>query len=126
MPLEKRTRVEIFLPVRNDFLEYRVVSEWLAEEFAFVRGGATLTTPFLGLYLSDSHGIQSDQVRLLFCDFDLDADDPADQVELINYLNNLQLFLGNLLREEEMWVVYHPVSRLTRASPSSPELEYTN
>lgn len=124
MPLEKRTRVEIFLPVRNDLIEYGVVSEWLAEEFAFVRGGSTLTTPFLGLYLSDSHGIQSDQVRLLFCDFDLDADDPADQVELINYLNNLRLFLVDLLMEEEVWVVYHPINRLTEAS--SPKLEYTN
>ena len=32
MPLEKRTRVEIFLPIRSDTVTHRTVTEWLAEE----------------------------------------------------------------------------------------------
>jgi hypothetical protein len=50
MPSEKRTRVEIFLPVRSDSAEYRIITDWLAEELAYARGGSTLTTPFTGLY----------------------------------------------------------------------------
>jgi hypothetical protein len=49
--LEKRTRVEIFLPIRFDSLKYEIVTEWLAEELAYTRGGSTLTTPFTGFYL---------------------------------------------------------------------------
>ena len=32
MPLEKRTRVEIFLPIRSDSPEYQTITQWLAEE----------------------------------------------------------------------------------------------
>lgn len=39
MPTEKRTRVEIFLPVRSDLTAYQTASEWLVEELAFLRGG---------------------------------------------------------------------------------------
>jgi len=83
VPLEKRTRVGIFLPVRSDLLEYSAVTEWLAEELAIARGGSTLTTPFTGLYVSDTHGsIQRDSVQVLFCDFALEPTNPAQEAEL--------------------------------------------
>lgn len=113
MPLEKRTRVEIFLPVRSELLEYRAVTEWLAEELAIARGGSTLTTPFTGLFLSDSHGgILRDSVQVLFCDFDLDAHNAVQERELLDYLNALRSLLMDILLEEEVWIVYHSVSRI--------------
>ena len=42
MPIEKRTRVEIFLPVRSDLAAYGVSLEWLAEELALIRGRLNL------------------------------------------------------------------------------------
>ena len=41
MPAEQRTRVEVFLPVRTEMPAYQAVTDWLAEELAFARGGAT-------------------------------------------------------------------------------------
>jgi hypothetical protein len=74
VPLERRTRVEIFLPVRTDSRDYHTITDWLAEELAYARGGSTLTTPFTGLYTSITRAdIIRDDVHVLFCDFDLDA-----------------------------------------------------
>jgi membrane carboxypeptidase/penicillin-binding protein len=67
VPLEKRTRVEIFLPIRLETTNYRTLIEWLAEELAFSRGGSTLTTPFAGLYFSTTEKtLTRDQVHILF------------------------------------------------------------
>ena len=65
MLFEKRTRVEIFLPIRLETASYRTVTEWLSEELAFSRGGSTLTTPFTGLFLSlTEKNLTRDQIPL--------------------------------------------------------------
>ena len=113
MPSEKRTRVEIFLPIRSDAAAYHVVTEWLAEELAYARGGATLTTPFTGLYTSSAQfGIVRDTIHVLSCDFDLDADNAEHHAELTSYLDGLRILLMEALSEEEVWIVYHPVTRI--------------
>ena len=113
MLLEKRTRVEIFLPIRADSAEYKIVAEWLAEEMAYARGGSTLTTPFTGLYSSVTQpGIVRDEVQVLFCDFDLDADNLDHSTELTNYLNEIRLLLTEALNEEEIWIIYHTVTHV--------------
>ncbi len=113
MPLEKRTRVEIFLPIRKDTIAYGAVTEWLAEELAFSRGGSTLTTPFTGLYSSTTEqNLTRDQIHILFCDFDLDSDDPKDQAELLSYLSEVRLLLMEALLEEDVWIVYYPSTRV--------------
>lgn len=113
MHTEKRTRVEIFIPLRSDLAEYQTVTEWLAEELAYARGGSTLTTPFTGLYTSatQTHVVRDD-VHVLFCDFALDVGDREQREELTKYLNEIRLLLLEALNEEEVWVVYHPVSRV--------------
>jgi Ca2+-binding EF-hand superfamily protein len=114
VPLEKRTRVEVFLPIRSDTVTYRTVTEWLAEELAFSRGGSTLTTPFTGLYSSTTETtLTHDQVQVLFCDFDLDSDDLVDRAELLSYLNDLRLMLMEILQEEDVWIIYHSVTRIS-------------
>jgi len=113
VPAEKRTRVEIFIPLRSDAADYQTITEWLAEELAYARGGSTLTTPFTGLYTSttQSHLVR-DAVHILFCDFDLDVDDEQQRAELSNYLNEIRLLLMDVLSEEEVWIVYYPIMRV--------------
>jgi hypothetical protein len=112
--LEKRTRVEIFLPTKSDTTVYRTVTDWLAEELALARGGSTLTTPFTGLYASSTThgGIVRDTIQILFCDIDLDADDPVHRTKLLTYLNDVRRLLMEILDEEDVWIVYHSVTRI--------------
>jgi len=113
--LEKRTRVEIFLPVRTDTSDYRTVTDWLSEELALARGGSTLTTPFTGRYASSiTHSnVVRDQIQILFCDFDLDVDDAVHRTKLLRYLNDLRLMLMEILHEEDVWIIYHSVTRIS-------------
>jgi hypothetical protein len=114
VPLEKRTRVEIFLPIRTESADYQTITDLLAEELAFSRGGSTLTSPFTGLYVSSSRGdVVRDDIHVLFCDFDLDTDKPEHFVKLTSYLDEVRALLMDALNEEEVWVVYHPVTRVT-------------
>lgn len=115
MALEKRTRVEIFLPVRTDTTDYRTVTDWLSEELALARGGSTLTTPFTGLYASSATrgNVVRDQVQILFCDFDLDVDDEIHRTKLLTYLSELRRLLMEILREEDVWITYHSVTRIS-------------
>lgn len=113
MALEKRTRVEIFLPIRPDTPVYSTVTDWLSEEMALARGGSTLTTPFTGLYSSITRdSVIRDTIQILFCDFDLDADDPVHRSKLLTYLNGVRLLLMEILREEDVWIIYHSVTRI--------------
>ena len=114
MALEKRTRVEIFLPIRTDTTASKSITDWLTEELALVRGGSTLTTPFTGLYSSQiSRGsVARDKIQILFCDFDLDASDPIHKAKLLKYLNEIRVLLMDILREEDVWIVYHSVTRV--------------
>jgi len=112
MPIEKRTRVEIFFQLRSDTLDYQIVSQFIAEEFAFSRDGSTLTTPFAGLYTSTSRtDIVEDSVRILFCDFDLDIDEKAIYDDLVIYLEKLKRGVLKIL-EEEIWIVFYPITRV--------------
>ncbi|HVS21646.1 MAG TPA: hypothetical protein VHD88_07345 [Pyrinomonadaceae bacterium] len=114
MALEKRTRVEIFLPIRPDTTVYKTVTDWLSEEMAVARGGSTLTTPFTGLYASSATrgSVVRDTIQILFCDFDLDVDDPVHRAKLLTYLNDVRLLLMEILREEDVWITYHSVTRI--------------
>jgi hypothetical protein len=114
VPVEKRTRVEIFLPIRSDLADYQAITDWLAEELAYARGGSTLTTPFTGLYVSTSHNdIIRDSIQVLFCDFDLDTQDEKHGIELTSYLEGLRGLTMEALSEEEVWITYYPIMRIT-------------
>ncbi len=113
MPTEKRTRVEIFFPLRSDSMAYQTIAQWTAEEFAYARGGSTLTTPFAGLYTSPSRiDVVEDSIRILFCDFDLNPDDRVQHDKLVLYLEKLKNGLMKALEEEEIWIVFHSVTRI--------------
>lgn len=112
MHLERRTRVEIFLPIRFDSLKYEIVTEWLAEELAYTRGGSTLTSPFWGLYLSYAvDDIVRDKVQVLFCDFLNDLNRKEDFTELEIYVNDVRSLMQEVLDEEEIWITCHAILR---------------
>lgn len=113
MPIENRTRVEFYLPVRSDIADYQATLDWLANELATSRGGATTTTPFAGLFSSASGGaLIHDAVRILFCDFQLDLNNNSHRLELIEYLETTKAYLLNKLQEEDIWVVFYSISRI--------------
>lgn len=114
MALEKRTRVEIFLPVRTDTTDYKAVTDWLSEELALARGGSTLTTPFTGLYAPSTSQaeVTRDQIQILFCDLDLDIADTIQYEKLIAYLADLRHLIMELLDEEDVWIIYHQITRI--------------
>lgn len=111
MPSEKRTPLR-FLPIRTDAFDYRTITDWLAEELPFSRGGSTLTDPFTGLYVSETRGsVIRDDVHILFCDSLLDVESTEDQVELDAYLDDVRSLLMDALKEEDLWIVYYPITR---------------
>lgn len=113
MRTEKRIRVEISLPVRSDLSNYQIALNWLADELALSRGGITITTPFSGLFSSLGHAeLISDAIRILYCDFELDPHNPDQQAEIVEYLETTKDFLMELLDEEEIWVVFYPLTRI--------------
>lgn len=113
MPIEKRIRVEVFLPLRSDLPNYQVAIDWMAEEFARQRGGATLTAPFAGLFATANHAdIVEDAIRILFSDFHLDFEIDAHRKELTVLLEDVKRFLMETLEEDEIWIVFYPVSRI--------------
>ena len=116
MPIESRTRVEFYLPVRSDIFAYQATLDWLADELATSRGGATTTTPFAGLFASASGGaLMHDAVRILFCDFQLDMNASSHRLELIEYLETTKTYLLTKLQEEGIWVVFYSISRIASA-----------
>ena len=113
MASEKRTRVEIFLPLGSNPVFNEPVTEWLAEELAFTRGGSTITTPFTGFYVSATErDLVRDSVRILFCDFDLDPSDETQYAKLEAYLTGVRTMLLRVFRQEEIWITCHPIIRI--------------
>ncbi len=113
MPIEKRTRIEIFLPLRSDLPAYQIAIEWITEEFAYLRGGATLTAPFTGFFASSGRfDIIEDAVRILFCDLDQDLNDDQDRSDIIELLESTKSFLTETLEEEEIWIVFYRLQRI--------------
>ena len=116
MALAKRTRVEILLPISRDTTVFKTVTDWLAEELAYSRGGSTLTSPFTGLYVSSTRGsVIRDDVHILFCDFLLEVENAEDQAELDAYLLDVRTLLMDALKEEDVWIVYYPITRAVGA-----------
>jgi len=72
-----------------------------------------MTSPFTGLCVSSSRGdVVRDDIHVVFCDFDLDAEDSADLVKLTSYLHDVRSLVMQALDEEEVWIVHHPVTRV--------------
>ena len=101
------------MPTRADTAAYQTVTDWLAEELAFARGGSTLTTPFTGLcYSITDKSLARDEVHIFFCDFDLAVTNQRDERELGAYLGGIRRLLMEILLEEDVWIVFYPSTRI--------------
>jgi len=68
------------------------------------------------LYVSGTRGsVIRDDVHILFCDFLLDVESPQDQGELDAYLDDVRSLLIEALKEEDVWIVYYPITRAAGA-----------
>ena len=102
--------------MREDEAAYQIISQWVAEEFAFERGGSTVTTTFLGLYASPSSAqVVRDRVQIIFTDVLIESADPSDRSELIGELDSLRTDIEQMLsHEEEIWVTISPIEIVRR------------
>lgn len=47
-----------------------------------------------------------------FCDFDLDIDKADQFAKLTSYIYEMRSMLMDVLDEEEIWIIYHSVTRV--------------
>jgi hypothetical protein len=91
MPAQRRTRVEVFLPVRPSSPADQTATDRLVEEPAHARRDSTLTTPFTGLCTSTARSdVIRDTITILFVDLNLDTDIVEHHSELTTYLDEIR------------------------------------
>ena len=106
-----KIRVEVYVPIRHE-PAYQDTLTWLIEEFTELRGGCTVHENVGGYYLSRNNKIIDDRVSIVYSDFPMNWDKPADQTGVLNYCAMLQDFLLENLWEEEVLIAAYPVSHL--------------
>ena len=106
-----KIRVEVYVPIRYE-PAYQDTLTWLIEEFTELRGGCTVNENAGGYYLSQHKEVIDDRVSVVYSDFPMNWQKPADQSEVLNYCATLQSFLLENLWEEEMLVAAFPVSHV--------------
>jgi hypothetical protein len=104
-------RIEVYIPKRFA-PEYRNSLAWLIGELTNVYGGCTVHENASGYYYSKSQAIIDEPMSVVYSDFDMDWDQPAERAEVLAYCAILkQLLLDNLL-EEEVLISAFPVSHI--------------
>jgi hypothetical protein len=53
-----------------------------------------------------------DSIRILFCDFEMNVENDEEFEEIVAYLEMVKNFLTRTLEEEEIWIVFYPLSRI--------------
>ncbi len=56
--------------------------------------------------------VVEDAIRVLFCDFELNCERSEDLEEITLFLEDFKLFMMKTLEEEEIWIVFYPISRI--------------
>jgi hypothetical protein len=104
LPLSKRARIEVYLPIKNKAV-YKRLRRTFEAEFLQTFGGCTIIRGAKGLYLSSSGEQDTDEIDLIYSDtpFDFDAN-----VEAIGkYTDELRQFVLEATTEESVLIVVH-------------------
>ena len=101
IPISSRVRIEFYLPNRPALRRYEVVRDWLIGELTYLRGGTTRIEHAQGTYRSQKVELIADDITLLWCDFAFDWDAEKDPQEVFDYVRKLQVFIHQMLGEEE-------------------------
>ena len=104
-----RIRVEVYVPIRYE-PAYQDTLSWLIREFTELRGGCTVIENTGGYYLSQANEIIDDRVSVIYCDFPMNWNKPAERNEVLKYCAGLQTFLLENLWEEAILIAAYPVS----------------
>jgi hypothetical protein len=103
-----RIRVEVYIPIRYESA-YRETLFWVTEELTRLRGGCSIIENVGGYYLSIADEIIEDRVNIVYSDFPMDWENPAEREEVLKYCSGLQKFLLENLWEEAILITAFPV-----------------
>jgi hypothetical protein len=108
-----KIRVEVYIPKRHA-RPYRNVLTWLIDEFTKMRGGCSVHESVSGYYRLASKEMVDERISMVYSDFDMDWDQPAERAEVLDYCARLKQFLLNNLAEEEVLISAFPVSHVNQ------------
>jgi hypothetical protein len=108
LPLSKRARIEIYLPVKPK-PSYRRLQKAFENEFLQTFGGATVIKDIKGLYLGDDGKTDSDKINLVYADTPFDFD--ANLKTLSKYTDELREAALEASEEESILIVVHQIYR---------------
>ena len=111
--VEKRIRVEFFIPTGLFEFRYHRVVEFLRRQLARTHGGSTRTAVFQGLYLNPQTGkLDEDFLHVVFSDVKFDLSNPEQRIALIDYMTVLKGYVEDQLPGElEIWLTFYPIER---------------
>jgi len=106
LPLSKRARIEIYLPVRNE-PRYRRLHKAIEDEFLHTFGGCTVIKDTKGLYKGTDKRVDADRISLITADapFDLQKNFAA----LSKYTDALRDAALEATGEESILIIVHEI-----------------
>ena len=104
MPLSRRARIEVYLPVENTGA-YRRLRSAIETELLSTFGGCTIIRGAKGLYLSAGGKLDSDDIDLVYADTPFEFVQNAETIA--NYTDELRKFILEATTEESVLVVVH-------------------
>jgi hypothetical protein len=110
-----RVRVEVYIPKRHA-PQYRKLLAWLIDELTELRGGCTVHENASGFYHSQSGESIDERMAVVYSDFQMDWNEPAQRAEVLSYCARLKRFLFENLSEEEILITASPISHVGRTA----------
>jgi hypothetical protein len=107
LPVSKRARIEVYLPVSNT-ADYRRLRNSVETEFIAAFGGCTVIQGAKGRYVSDDGAVDTDDIDLVYADTPFEIQ--ADVGGLSAYTDSLRAALLEATSEESILIVLHEIS----------------
>ena len=104
MPLSKRARIEVYLPVKNKAV-YKRLRRAFEAEFLQTFGGCTVIRGAKGVYLSSTGEQDTDEIDLIYADTPFEFEVNADAIG--RYTDELREFVLEATTEESALIVVH-------------------
>jgi DNA-directed RNA polymerase delta subunit len=107
LPLLKRARIEIYLPVNAKKPGYMRLQKAFEQEFLETFGGATVINDIKGLYFSAADEPIQDKINLVYTDTPFDFDEQF--TALSTYTDALREVALEASDEESILIVVHQI-----------------
>ena len=106
MPLSKRARIEVYLPVKSKPV-YRHLRKAVEDEFLFTFGGCTVISGIKGLYLHSGERRERDSITLVYADMPFGL--RGNKALISDYADAVREACGEALPEQSVLVVIQEV-----------------